>query len=88
MQYLNPTTIGVLIGITTYYLFTFIKKDSKYALFAVNLKKVKCPKCNTPQPFFRAPKNKNQALFGGYTCSNCKTEMDKFGTEIKTEADS
>jgi hypothetical protein len=31
----------------------------------------------------RKPANENQALYGGHTCKNCKTEMDKYGTEIK-----
>jgi hypothetical protein len=42
-----------------------------------------CPKCGTPLPSVRAPKNLRQALWGGWTCSNCQTELDKWGREVK-----
>lgn len=41
-----------------------------------------CPKCGKEQPRVRRPKNLRQALWGGYTCESCGTEMDKFGKEI------
>ena len=59
-----------------------IKKDSK---FGINLKRVFCPKCNLKQPIIRKPKNERQILYGGGTCKNCGTEMDKHGVEIKQE---
>ena len=49
----------------------------------INLKEVKCPNCGAVQPKVRTPKNFSQFLWGGNTCANCGTEMDKFGKEIK-----
>jgi hypothetical protein len=38
-----------------------------------------CPKCNTALSNIRAPKGTEEALWGGFTCSNCGTKMDKWG---------
>ena len=48
----------------------------------INLKRVYCPKCGLKQPIIRKPKNERQALYGGNTCKNCGTEMDKYGQKI------
>ncbi len=56
-----------------------IRKDSK---FGINLKRVYCPKCNLKQPIIRKPGNERQMLYGGHTCKNCGTELDKYGSEI------
>jgi hypothetical protein len=45
-----------------------------------------CPKCGTPVPMFRNPKSLRQALWGGWTCSNCGTEMDRSGNQVGVEA--
>ena len=41
-----------------------------------------CPTCGTPVPAFRKPTSLRQALKGGWTCSGCGTEMDRFGTGL------
>jgi len=41
-----------------------------------------CPECGTPVPAFRNPTSWRQALWGGWTCSNCSTEMDRHGKEL------
>ncbi|MFT3712363.1 MAG: hypothetical protein QM817_32350 [Archangium sp.] len=41
-----------------------------------------CPKCGAGLPQIRAPKNLRQALWGGWTCINCNTELDKWGRVI------
>ncbi len=38
-----------------------------------------CPACGAGLPTVRAPKNVRQALFGGWTCSGCGIELDKWG---------
>ncbi len=48
----------------------------------VNLNAVYCPKCETKQPRIRVPKNASQLLFGGTTCPNCNTNLDKYGNII------
>lgn len=41
-----------------------------------------CPKCNAPLPAIRAPKNVRQMLWGGWTCSGCGVELDKWGRPV------
>jgi hypothetical protein len=43
-----------------------------------------CPACGTPQPKWRKPTSVRQMFFGGYTCPNCGTEMDRNGKAIKS----
>lgn len=77
--------VGIIIGIVLVFLFSLINKDSKFAKLGVNLNRVFCSNCNEKQPVIRKPKNKRQALYGGYTCKKCGTEMDKYGTIIKAD---
>lgn len=60
----------------------FIYKGKKGSQWGVNLKRVKCPVCQTKQPIVRMPANERQTLWGGTTCPKCKTELDKFGNII------
>ncbi|HLW63238.1 MAG TPA: hypothetical protein VKY33_07525 [Flavobacterium sp.] len=55
----------------------FLKK------FYFNFEQAKCGQCGCPQEYFRIPKNWRQFLWGGYTCPNCHSELDKFGDVIK-----
>ena len=41
-----------------------------------------CPTCGMPVPTLRNPTSLRQAILGGWTCSECGTEMDRFGNEI------
>lgn len=41
-----------------------------------------CPECGTPVPNARRPNSWRQALWGGWTCSECGTEMDRYGEEL------
>jgi len=50
--------------------------------FSIVLKRLKCSNCETELNYFRFPKNVKQFLWGGYSCSNCKCELDKFGNKI------
>ncbi len=38
-----------------------------------------CPKCNEKLPMIRAPKGGEEALWGGFTCSSCGLQIDKWG---------
>jgi hypothetical protein len=55
------------------------KDKSKWG---INLKRVYCPVCQTKQPTIRMPNSKEQALWGGTTCPNCHTNLDKYGNII------
>ena len=41
-----------------------------------------CPECGEPVPVVRHPTSWRQALWGGWTCSACSTEMDRHGREL------
>lgn len=40
---------------------------------------VKCPACATQQPGLRIPNSLRQTFWGGWTCANCGTEIDRRG---------
>ena len=65
----------------------FIKKSRDKSSLGINLNRVYCANCQTKQPFIRKPANERQALYGGHTCNNCKTEMDKYGVAITSRED-
>ena len=45
-----------------------------------------CPVCGTQQPACRKPTSFRQAIWGGWTCANCGTEIDRNGTAIGRKA--
>jgi hypothetical protein len=47
--------------------------------FGYNFSPVKCPTCQTLQPWKRKPADDDERLWGGWTCTNCGTKMDKWG---------
>lgn len=50
--------------------------------WGINLKATTCPQCGAKPPTFRVPKNARQALWGGWTCTTCSIEVDKWGKRI------
>jgi hypothetical protein len=44
-----------------------------------------CPSCGAPLPRVRAPTSVRQALWGGWTCAQCQSEIDKWGQVIAPE---
>ena len=80
---MSSTVIGFIIAIGLFIFFSLQKKGSKFSSLGINFKRVFCPQCNKKQPIRRKTTNQRQFLNGGYTCENCQTEMDKFGTELK-----
>jgi hypothetical protein len=48
----------------------------------------KCPTCDTQQPPIRWPTSFRQAIFGGWTCAKCGTEIDRYGHSIGKPANS
>ena len=45
-------------------------------------RRVHCPRCNARMPVTHKPTTKRQILWGGWTCPQCRCEMDKQGREI------
>ncbi len=62
----------------------FLKYWPRNGKIGVNLEKVCCPNCKEVMPKIRKPTNLKQALWGGLTCKNCGTEMDKYGVKINS----
>jgi hypothetical protein len=56
-----------------------IRKKGRWGL---NTKPAKCRQCDTPAPVVRMPKNRNQMLWGGWTCAECGYELDKWGEPV------
>ena len=50
--------------------------------FGANLDDVRCPQCNALQPNIRKATSWRQGLWGGWTCTVCGTEMDKWGRRL------
>ncbi len=72
-------TIVFLVFVAITYL--TLKLWPKTGPMGINLSRVRCPKCNTTLPMIRKPKNKTQAMWGGWTCHKCGREVDKYGNE-------
>jgi hypothetical protein len=47
--------------------------------FGIGSFDIECPNCHAPQPIFRKPASVKQAMWGGWTCKTCRTEIDKYG---------
>jgi RNase P subunit RPR2 len=80
---MDALILGLIFALVMFILMTFIPKTSRFAKYGINIKRVYCPKCGAKQPFTRIPKNEHQALYGGSTCQQCGTEIDKFGHELQ-----
>ena len=72
--------VGILfvVGIASVVISTIRRKGK----WGINLKPVVCPKCKTPAPKIRKPTSTQEALWGGWTCTNCGCKIDKWGNEI------
>ena len=44
-----------------------------------------CPNCGTPVPRYRLPTSFRQSLWGGWTCAECGTDIDRYGKELSSE---
>lgn len=51
--------------------------------WGINLQLPRCPNCGQLiESQVRVPRNMRQAFWGGWTCPNCETEMDKWGNRL------
>ena len=51
--------------------------------WGINLSSPPCPRCKAAVPKARVPDSFRQALWGGWTCSACGAEIDKWGRQIE-----
>ena len=47
------------------------------------MRKRNCPRCERPLPAVRKPQNRQQMLWGGWTCGRCGCELDRRGRVIE-----
>lgn len=72
----------VIAGIIAVGLTIVIYGTIKRNRWGLSFNRPTCPCCQTPAPTTRGPRSVRQALWGGWTCSKCGTEVDKWGREI------
>lgn len=71
-------TVVLVIGMIIW----FIDQSRRKTKYGLNFKRVYCPICKTKLPIIRKPLNERQKQYGGWTCPNCTTELDKYGDEV------
>ena len=74
----NELVIGLIIGA-----FAGLAGGLVVLLIGLFQSAKKCPECGESVPKFRKPANRRQALWGGWTCSQCGCEMDRRGRKIE-----
>jgi hypothetical protein len=47
--------------------------------WGINVRRVQCPNCAAVMGRVRMPASGREAIWGGYTCPTCKSELDKWG---------
>jgi hypothetical protein len=50
--------------------------------WGINLGDVSCPRCSTPLQKVRQSRSLRREMWGGWTCSGCGAEVDKWGREL------
>ena len=71
--------LAVLFGLLTGGMVLVVYGTVAKNKWGINLGEVSCPRCTTPLPMVRKPHSTRQAMWGGYTCPNCRAEVDKWG---------
>ena len=66
---------GVLVGVMAVFIYAMWKRAQ------VNGRGGR-PVCSTEMPMYRHPASVRQALWGGWTCETCGTELDRHGMEV------
>ncbi len=63
---------GVIVGLTL-------------LIWVLLMPRKACPKCGAKLARFRKPSNLGQALWGGWTCHGCGTELNRKGKMIEQQ---
>lgn len=82
MEYWQIILVGILLLVLVGYL--LLKLWPKSGKIGINTKTVTCPRCGLKAPIVRRPTNIKQALWGGWTCAQCKCEFDKYSNKVNT----
>jgi hypothetical protein len=75
----------VLLGFGAYLIIRDTRRGT--GRWGVNFKAVRCPVCGEPCPTVRVPTSWGQAMWGGWTCTECSSELDKWGKVIAEGAE-
>ena len=75
-----------LVGVALVAAAVVIVRDSRRrsGRWGINLTRVHCPSCGTPQPMVRLPRSLQEMLWGGSTCKSCACEIDKWGNRRRS----
>ena len=61
-----------------------VRGTEKKTRMGINLKPpTNCPVCAMPLPQVRIPRSLSEFLWGGWTCKQCDTALDKWGRHKK-----
>lgn len=74
----GPLAVGMILVIRD-----TIRKRGKWG---INLTPNPCRQCGTPAPMIRKPANWRQAMWGGWTCSECGLEVDKWSRSVEEQS--
>lgn len=66
---------GTLFNITRILLIILVILQFIFVVYVIQYKEKLCPKCQTPLPKWRVPKNAYEAIMGGWTCPSCGTKL-------------
>jgi hypothetical protein len=74
----------VVMGLIVALMLTMIVLGTirKQGRFGVNTELPDCPNCGEQVPLTRKPTSFRQAMWGGWTCEKCGTEMNKWGKQV------
>ena len=64
-----------LLIIVRILLIILVVLDFVLLVYIIQYKEKLCPKCKTPLPKWRIPKNGYEAFIGGWTCPSCGTKL-------------
>jgi hypothetical protein len=57
----------------------------RHGQYGINFKQAVCIQCATPLPGMRVPTNWYQAAWDGWTCTQCRFELDKWGRPAEVQ---
>jgi hypothetical protein len=75
---------AMCIGFPVLIILVVVGTSRRQGKMGINLKAVVCPTCQAPAPVLRKPANLKQMLWGGWTCAQCGTELDKWGRAVSS----
>ena len=74
--------IVILVVVVLAAAFVFIRAQTNAkGRWGINALRTFCPRCGTRLPMIRKPATRAEALFGGWTCPQCRCQVDKYGRE-------